>query len=219
MSDRIPGPPGARPISLGRALREAADGPLLEAEITPLTNQGRLRITYNWLYSALNCDSNDTSPFLWTLSKLDETHVTLSPKDGFAGMQLYASVRDDWSWYVQVQAPGSADWITAVGRDETLTLDGGPLLVVGLQGFNDQYLAVDPELSVHDGHSGYRVRSVGSENPQARLWFLGVSTVLQEGFAIPTRGELTELTIREALRASGLDPSDEDVRRLLDALS
>ena len=117
----------------------AGNGPLLQGELVPLNNKGKLRVSYNWLYSALNCNPNDSSPFVWTISKVDDTHISLSPRDSHSGMTLYASIRDDLSWYAQVQAPFSADWIRAVGRDEICALESQDLLIMSFKGFNGQY--------------------------------------------------------------------------------
>ncbi|HEU5003917.1 MAG TPA: hypothetical protein VFW71_14235 [Actinomycetota bacterium] len=204
-------------VILADALGAAEAGPLLTAELLPLNNKGKLRVTYNWLYSALNCDPGDATRFSWTLTKLDQTQVSLSPTDQYRGMTLFASVRDDWDWFVQVQAPRSADWIKAVGGDERITLVGDDLLIVGLQGFNNQAIAVDAALSVHDNHSGYRLRSVGSADPKSRLFFVGVTQVLQVGLRIPTLAQLTPENLREILGPHGLG-DDPDVLKGIAAL-
>ncbi len=201
--------------SFRSAVAAAATGPLLEAEMIPLNDKGKLRVTYNWLYSALNCDPGDDSRFVWVLSKVDETHISLSPKEQYRGMTLYASVRDDWSWYVQVQAPRSADWIRAVGRNEILTLESlSGLLIVSLKGWNSQYIAVDADISRHDNHSGYRLRSIGTGDVKARSWFLGVAQTLQAGLRLPLRHELTQEDIRRELLACGLAAENEDISRI-----
>lgn len=204
--------------SVTEALAAASTGPVLEAVMIPLTNQGKLRVTYNWLYSALNCDPGDSSDFCWLLSKLDDTHVSLSPRDPYAGRRLYASIRDDWSWYAQVQAPFSADWITAVGRDEILGITGADLLTVSLTGFNGQYLAVNSQLSVHDGHSGFRLQSVGTGDYNARTFFLGVTKLIQSAVAVPLRHELTSTQIETALASAGIEPEPDTVSWLQAAL-
>jgi hypothetical protein len=201
--------------SPSRALATAQAGPLLEAELIPLTNQGKLRVTYNWLYSALNCDPGDDSAFRWRLAKTDDTHVSLSPADQYRGMTLYASVRDDWSWYVQVQAPRSADWIRAVGRNEILGFESQDLLIASFTGWNQQYVAVDPGLSPHDGHSGYRLRSVGTSNPKARLWFLAVTSVLQAGLNVRLARELSEDDLRASLSARGVTATSAEIAAIL----
>lgn len=50
-------------FSMTQALGTAQNGPVFAGQLVPLNNVGPLRITYNWLYSALNCDPNDKSPF------------------------------------------------------------------------------------------------------------------------------------------------------------
>lgn len=203
--------------SLSEIMSTAANGPLLEAVLIPLTNQGKLRVTYNWLYSALNCDPNDQSDFVWVLNKLDDTHVSMSPKVPYAGRTLYTSVRDDWSWYLQVQAPFSADWITAVGRNEQLAINGADLLIISLQGWNNQYVAVNSQLSQHDNHSGYRLQSIGSSDSNARSFFVGITQV-QPGLHVPMRSELTEEHVTQALVAAGLPSGADTVSWLLKAV-
>jgi hypothetical protein len=201
--------------SFASILRDAAAGDVLTTELISLTNKGKLRIHYNWLYSALNCDPGDTSTFAWVIAKIDDTQVSLSPRDGYRGMTLYASVRDDWSWYVQVQAPHSADWITAVGRDEKMVMaEPSGLLTMTLTGFNGQLIAVDDSVSSHQGLSGYRLRSIGSSDAHAYTWFLGVQQVLQEGLAIPLAREVTTEHIHESLAAAGLACRDHDVQNI-----
>jgi hypothetical protein len=192
--------------SVTEVMAAASAGPLLEGVLIPLTNQGKLRVTYDWLYSSLNCDPGDSSDFVWILSKLDDTHVSLSPRDQHAGRTLYASVRDDLNWYVQVQAPYSADWITGVGRDEGLAITGADLLTISLQGFNSQYIAVNTQLSQHGGHNGYRLQSIGTGDYNARTFFVGISRVLQEGVEAPLRSELTEADIGKVLASAGVEP-------------
>jgi hypothetical protein len=185
--------------SFAAAFRLAAVGDIAAAVLVPLSGQGKLRVTYNWLYSALNCDPMDDSDFVWLLSKVDEHHISLSPRDAYAGKHLYSSVRDDWDWYVQVQAPYSADWITAVGRNETLLVEGDDLLTVSLRGWNAEYLTVDAGIAAHDDHSGYRLRSVSDGDHKAETFFLGITELLQPGLHLPLRSELSAQQIGAAL--------------------
>ncbi len=176
---------------LAEVLSAAAVGDVAEAVLIPLSKQGKLRVTYDWLYSALNCDPNDNSDFIWILTKVDANHVALSPKDPHNGHQLYASVRDDWSWFVQVQAPHSADWITAIGRNEIMLVEGADLLTISLKGWNNQYVTVNTDLSAHDWHAGFRLQSIDGGDKNARTFFLGVTQLLQPELALPVREELT----------------------------
>jgi hypothetical protein len=176
------------------ALWQAAQaGPVLEAELLPLSNQGRLRVTYNWLYSALNCTPDDASPFVWVLRKIDAQHCSLSPKDGYQGRTLYASVRDDLGYRVQVQAPYSADWITAVGRDEVLSFAPADLFMQFF-GFNGQPLTVAASPITHDGHTGCQVVSTGpAALSRANTWLVRPLTLLQPGLLLPPPPTLLEL--------------------------
>lgn len=209
----------AKAISLGVELRAALGaaqtGPVFDAELISLTDKGRLRVTYNWLYSALNCDPSDDSDFEWTFSKRDDGHIALSPKNPYRNMTLYASVRDDNANYLQVQAPYSADWIRAVGRDEILGLRSYGLLIVSLAGFNGQDLAVDSGISSHGGHAGYRVRSIGNAEVKARTWFLAIRRSLQTRLALPSAGELTPAELRRSLALAAVPATDDLIARLL----
>lgn len=197
----------------------ASTGPLLQTELIPLSNQGKLRVAYNWLYSSLNCNPGDSSTFNWTLNKLDNTHVSLSPSAGYNGMTIYASVRDDINWLLQVQAPYSADWITAVGGDETIEMDSMGELIVAFKGFNGQYIAINGQTSNHDGYSGYRLQSLGGSDPKTYMWFMAVSQILQPGLQIPLRGAVTAADIRQAYAACGLTPSDDDLAQMAKQIS
>lgn len=204
---------------LKAAIAAATTGPLLQTELIPLSNQGKLRINYNWLYSSLNCNPSDLSTFSWTLNKLDDTHVSLSPTAGYAGMTLYASVRDDINWFLQVQAPYSADWITAVGRDETIEMDSMGELITAFKGFNGQYIAINSQTSDHDGYCGYRLQSVGASDPKTYMWFMAVNQILQPGLQIPLRNAVTQADIRQAYAACGLIPSDQDIAQMAAQIS
>lgn len=201
-------------VPLVQTLAAAQTGPVFEAELIPFTNQGKLRVTYNWLYSALNCDPNDGTAFAWIFSKLDDTRVTISPKYGYGGRTLYASVRDDNGWYLQVQAPYSADWITGAGRDEFLTITGEDLLIITLKGFNGEDIAVDGGISDHGGHAGYRLRSIGSDNLKSRLWFAAIDRSLQAGLAVTTRSEVTEADIQNSLAACEISASPAEIAQM-----
>lgn len=197
----------------------AQPGPVMRTSLVSVSGKGNLRITYNWLYSALNCDPTDDSPFEWVIAKLDATHVSLSPAGGYNGMTLYASVRDDLGWTLEVQAPFSAHWITRVGRDEIMTLESRDLLTVSLLGFNDRYVAVDPAITSHDGHSGYELHSTGTDDPRSRMWFLGASELLQDGLDMPLAADLRARDVASALAASGLDAAPGAVTPILSSLS
>lgn len=202
-------------LDFRECIKAAQTGTVMEAEIVSLDNKGKLRVTYNWLYSALNCDPNDSSIFKWVFTKIDDTHVAISPKDGYAGKTLYASVRDDWSWYLQVQAPHSADWITAIQRDEILIMEPHQLHMVSFKGFNNEYVAIDQDISSHQYHAGYRLRSIGTVDVKSRMWFLlGVTESLQEGLKIRMKHETSEADVRNALIAIGKTPTDEDIKQI-----
>lgn len=165
--------------SLGELLRVANQGPFLQAEIISLTGKGKLRVTCNWLYSSLNCDPNDLSSFVWQFNKVDDQHISLSPVNSCIGKTIYASVRDDINYYLQVQAPYSADWITAVGRDEIINLVMHDLSIAQFNGFNGLYLTPNDNADSHGNHTGYRVRSIGTTFTESAQWFIGIVGSLQ----------------------------------------
>lgn len=194
---------------LGAWLAGANDGPLLAAKLVPLNNIGPLRVTYNWLYSALNCNPADPSPFGWVISKLGSgSQVSLSPQQGYNGMTLFASVRPDYNYRIQTQAPFSADWITAVGADEVLTMTSLGFLTIALQGLNGSYLAADDQQTEHDGYSGYLFNSNAAASGPASSFFVAVSEVLQPGLAIPRIGDLDVGRVEALLAGQGApDPA------------
>jgi hypothetical protein len=193
---------------LEAAFAAADAGPVLSGTLVPLNNIGALRATYNWLYSALNCDPNDTSPFTWILSRVGTgTQVSLSPQQPYAGMQLFASIRPDNGYTAELQAPGSADWITAVGADEIMTLTQQGMLTISLQGLNGNYLCADSGQTGHDDHTGYVMRSgAGAIGPGASFFVL-VSQVHQP-LDITLAASLDIATVGTALAAQGAaDPA------------
>lgn len=165
--------------NLGELLSAANQGPFLQAEIISLTGKGKLRVTCNWLYSSLNCDPNDLSSFVWQFNKIDDQHISLSPVNSCIGKTIYASVRDDINYYLQVQAPYSADWITAVARDEIINLVMHDLSIAQFNGFNGLYLTLNDNADSHGNHTGYRVRSIGTTFTESAQWFIGVVGSLQ----------------------------------------
>jgi hypothetical protein len=201
------------------AFQAASNGPVAEGDLISIRRNARLRVTYNWLYSALNVDPNDSSPFPWLLSKIDDTRISLSPKNGYAGKTLYASVRPDYNYTVQVQAPFSADWITGVGADEIIGMSSPGLQILTLQGLNRQFIAVDESPVSHGPHTGYLLHSNGSPHPDAYSWFFGITQVLQPNLHIKTVDQLTAGDIREALTAAGLESGDANVTALQELLS
>lgn len=167
--------------SLSELLLAANTGPFMEAEIFTLTNNGKVRVTCNWLYSSLNCDPKDTSSFIWSFSKIDDNTISLSPVNSCISKTIYASVRDDIDYYLQVQAPYSADWITAVGRDEKIGFKMHDLSIAQLTGFNGKYITLDSSQSNHGGHAGYRLRSIGDNYNESAQWYISIKSSLQDG--------------------------------------
>lgn len=188
--------------SAADVFRVANEGPVMVAELFPLSNCGKVRVRYNWLYSALNCDPNDPSPFPWVLTKQPNAALSLSPQYQYAGMTLYASVRDDWSWQVQTQAPNSAQWITQAGRDECLTLTALGTLTIELQGFNNSYVGVDSSATPHDQHTAYLMHSTVTTPGPWSQYFLAIQQNLQAKAQLPLIGQLSETEIKEAVEGA-----------------
>lgn len=194
--------------ALSSALAAAAPGAVMTAQLYPVVGLGQIRVTYNWLYSSLNCDPNDNSAFVWVINKASNGVVTLSPQAKYRGMTLYASVRPDWDYFVQVQAPHSADWITGVGGDERLTMTDLGFLTINLRGLNNQYLAVNSNPTGHEDsnghyHTGYKLQSNASAAGPSTNFFLAVTQNLQAKVALPLASELSTADIRLALEAHG----------------
>lgn len=189
--------------TLSGAFAAAAPGAVLEGELVPVVGRGKVRVTYDWLYSALNCDPADASPFGWVIYKTGRDAVALSPRVPYRGLRLYASVRPDWFDFVQVQAPHSADWITAVGADEAVRMSELGFLTVNLRGRNGRYLAVDAAPTRHHGHAGYKLQSTATSPGPATNMFVAVTRVLQRGLAVPLAASLDQAVIRAALAARG----------------
>lgn len=165
--------------SLKELLLAANTGPFMEAEIVSLTGKGKLRVTCNWLYSSLNCDPNDSSAFLWQFNKIDDNHISLSPIKSCINKTIYASVRDDINYYLQVQAPYSADWITAVGRNEIIGFKLQGTFVAQLTGFNEKFLTLNDSTESHGNHTGFRIRSIGDTFNQNAQWFVAIKKSMQ----------------------------------------
>jgi hypothetical protein len=194
--------------ALSSALDAAAPGAVMAAQLYPVVGLGQIRVTYNWLYSALNCDPNDSSPFVWVINKASNGVVTLSPRAQYRGMTLYASVRPDHDNFVEVQAPYSADWITGVGGDERLTMTDLGFLTINLRGLNGQYLAVNAAPTGWDDsngtyHSGYKLQSNASAPGPSTNFFVAVTQNLQSRVALPLAAELSVDDVRAALEAHG----------------
>lgn len=166
--------------SLSELLKAATTGPFMQAEIYSLTGLGNVRVTCNWAYSALNIDPSNGAEFLWQFNKIDDNNISLSPVSSCIAKTIYASVRDDNGYYLQVQAPYSADWITQVGRDEIIALKMHDLNVAELKGFNGAFFTLD-NISSHQNHTGYRIRSLGSTFDKNMQWYLKIKRSLQDG--------------------------------------
>jgi hypothetical protein len=198
-------------LSVTEVVSVAGVGPVLIGEIFPL-GVGKVRVTDNWLYSALNCDPGDPSGFSWVFQKMPGGAVSLSPQAAYAGMTLFASVRPDNDCFVGVQAPGSADWITQAAGDEEMTMTDLGLLIVELQGVNGSYLGANGSpTSYNDSsgnpHSGYRIQSnIATPDPSSKF-FVAVQQNLQAAAQTTLYSSLSLAEVSAELEQQGVaDP-------------
>ncbi len=195
----------------------AQPGPFLRAQLNSDAGRGILRVTYNWLYSALNCDPADGSPFLWDLIKLPNGQLALSPSQPYSGMKLYASVRPDWDYYVQVQAPRSADWIRAIGADEQLNAQAIGIIGAVFKGLNGVYIAVNQNPDNHGGHVGYRLRSIQGQLVDDCAFTISNATVLQPGMDFLEGYKITADDVRDVIDAFAVPGlTDAQIQQLVD---
>jgi hypothetical protein len=208
---------------------------LLQAEIFSITGLGKLRVTYNWQNSALNCSRIDKSPFIWNIYQTQNNTIAMSPQVGFAGKTLYASVRDDGDWYLQVQAPHSLDWITAAQRDEFIGLELLDLGLAKLTGFNNQLIGmanqpdwiVRTENGVTAGDMVYRLRSIYTSAVKESLWFFkiigGGSSISTSGIRVANRFEARiptlESDLEGALQQHGINVSSQELSTLIQQIN
>lgn len=197
--------------ALADAFAKADAGPMFTATLTPLVNKGNVMIHYEWLYSVLCCTPEQGGNFLWNINKLNNNQVSLSPTSPYQGRTLYASVRPDYSYYVQVQAPFSADWITAVGADEEIGFEPQELTIACFKGLNNLYINVEPTLTSHDGNSGYKIRSYGTVIDDSNKWFMGIQQLKQDHLGLPTVRDLTDADVAAVLKAMGQSCDAEHV--------
>jgi|TARA_B110001469_G_scaffold101980_1_gene99879 hypothetical protein len=168
--------------SLSELLKSCDTGPFMQAQIFSLTGLGNLRVQCNWLYSALNVDPGTTGEFLWSFNKIDDNHISLSPPTGTCiSKPLFASARDDNQYFMQVQAPFSADWITSAQRDETFYFEIHDLNMAVFKGFNGSYFQVDNAETSHGNWKAYRIRSIGNTVDKNTQWYIKIKKSIQEG--------------------------------------
>jgi|GEM_PF-3122438 len=199
-------------------MQASTNGPFMQAEIISLTGHGKLRVTCNWLYSSLNCDPNDNSTFLWQFNKIDDQHISLSPITSCIGKTIYASVRDDIGYLLQVQAPYSADWITAVGRDEIIGFTMHDLSIGQFNGFNGAMIALSDTPDQHDNHTGYRLRSNGNVYNKNAQWFIAIKTAMQPHIQYTVQ-PLTLETMHGLVAVAGLDINSDTVSQIFKQIS
>jgi hypothetical protein len=161
---------------------------LMQAEIYAVTGLGKLRVTDGWFDSALYCNPEDDSPFVWNLFG-EPSRAQLSPIFDYTPIITYASVRTENEWYVQTcRSPYNPEYpvvsfITEAGDSEQFTLHIRDFFVVQIVGFYGGFLRVNNQMD--SGYyagmggtgdkAGYRVRDMGmaSDIPDKWcFWFL-----------------------------------------------
>jgi len=202
-------------VNIQEVIDKAEPGPLVAGELASINGLGKVRVTYNWLYSGLNCDPNDESSFVWTLNKQPSGKTSLSTQ--FESKTLYASMRPDNSYYVGVQAPNSADWITAVGDDEEMHMvpEETSLPVFEFEGVGVNWLAVENSLSsgeVYPGsgqtHSGHQLRGDNGAEPKAKKFFLTGRQSFQSQAPFPLIDSLAPAEVSAELTRLGVTDPD-----------
>lgn len=202
--------------ALSKAFAAADIGAVFTATLTPLAGLGNVQVHYEWLYSAMNCDGDAGAKFTWTVNKLNDTQVSLSPSSTYKGMRLYSSVRPDWGYYAQMQAPHSADWITAVGADEAITLQTMDLNTGVFTGLNGKYLTVQSELTSHVDasghlHKGHKIQSASETVDAHSKWFLGIQSLAQPGLDLALGNDLARDDIEALLIANARPAGERDI--------
>lgn len=197
-------------LPVAAAMAAADAGPVLTGEMFPLSGAGKIRVTYNWLYSALNVDPDDSSPFVWVLQKLPDGLVALSPQDQVSGLTVFAAVYpdDNMRFVAQTQWPepdsGYPEWNTSPGE---MTLTGLDLLTIELTGSNGSYLGVDGPVTQHGSHAGHLVLSnVDTPGPSSKF-FVAVQQNLQAKAQAPLFASCSAADISSELERQGAGDS------------
>ncbi len=203
--------------SLACLFSSAEPGPFLRAELTADNGKGRIRASYGWFFSALNSSPGEDSPFLWDFVKQPDGTLSLSPSEPHEGMKLYASVRPDYNYCAQLQAPGSGDWITAAGADEKLAAEAIGVLGCAFRGLNGRYLALDEAANELEGHTGYRIRAALPELSEDCIFRISNASVLQDDLSSLESYKPTADDIRAVIDAYNIPGlTDDNVERLVE---
>jgi hypothetical protein len=197
-------------LSVAAAIAAADAGPELTGELFPLSGGGKVRATYNWLYSALNVDPNDSSPFGWVFQKQPDGSVALSPQAPVDGLTVYVlDYPDDSLRYVaQVQWPepdsGNPEWNTSPTE---LTLTGLDLLTIELTGTSGSYFGVDGPVTQNGSHGGHLILSNVTPPGPASKFFVAVQQNLQPKAQAPLFASLSETDLSTELERHGAGDS------------
>ncbi len=191
----------------------ASTGTSFQAQIYSVKGGNNVRVRCNWRYSELTIDPDNDSEFIWNITKINDTHVSLSPHNSCISSTIYASVRDDYDWSLLTQAPNSANWITAVDRNETLEMHIGDLMISTFKGFNGKLLQKDDNITSQEGHKGYRLRSAGNNESDNTTWFLSVQNIASEGYEW-SGGEVSINELRNSLTKRNISLQNNQLEEL-----
>lgn len=198
-------------LSVATAIAAADAGPALTAELFPLSGVGKVRVTYNWQFSALNVDPNDSSPFAWVFQKMPDGSVALSPQGGYEGLPVFAlTYQDDSSlgYAVQVQVPGVDGgppfWNTWPAG---MTMTGLDLLTVELLDSNvsGSYIGVDGSITSQGGHAGYLILADVATPDLSSKFFVAVQQNLQAEAQAPLFSSLSPAEVSAELERQGAE--------------
>lgn len=195
-------------LPVAAAIAAADAGPALTGELFPLSGAGKVRVTYNWLYSALNVNPDDSSPFAWVFSKLPDGSVALSPQAGHQGLTLFASTYpdDSFRFVAQVQTPGVDGGPPSWNTSPTgMTLTGLGLLTVELLDSNGsgQYISVDGSITSRDGHAGYLILANAATPGPSSKFFVAVQQNMQARAEAPLFSSLSPAEVSAELERQG----------------
>jgi hypothetical protein len=167
-------------------LAASQPGELLEAELFPLSGQGRLRrrdINISNGYAVrIKCDPNDQSPCVWIFYKED--------------------------------TPGLFALFQSDGGIMNVGFESEDLMIVSFPSGSGR-MTVDAEMTNDFGWVAYGLASSPRSDPRASLWFMAVQRVIQPGLQISLRGDIGEADIRRAYAARGLAAADDEIAHMV----
>lgn len=191
----------------------AKPGLFLRGELLSLAGRGKLRVTYNWVNSSLNCDPNDDSTFLWNFIKTPSGQLLLSPSEPYNGYRLYANVNGESELGLHLQDDKS-NWNTTVTRNGAFDVLGTGLFSIALRAYNDKYVELR-YIPISDGqHTGFRLHAIGSNLSERAVFTVTNLTLIEPELQPLESYTVQEEDIRAVLNAYGLTLTDSEVIQL-----